>query len=132
MPLWHGDAGKKPTGGKIKIARKKRKYELGSLPLHTKIGKEKKKIARTKGGGKKIKAVSVEFANVFDPKNKTVKKVKILDVVENKANPHFVRRKIVTKGCIIKTELGNAKVTSRPSQHGVVNAIIVQEKKEIK
>jgi len=40
----------------------------------------------------------------------------------------FVRRKIITKGAIIKTELGLAKVTSRPSQDGVVNAVLIEEK----
>ncbi|RLI95711.1 MAG: 30S ribosomal protein S8e, partial [Candidatus Aenigmatarchaeota archaeon] len=55
------------------------------------------------------------------------KKVKILDVLENPANPQLVRSKIVTKGCIIKTELGNAKVTSRPSQHGIVNAVLIKK-----
>lgn len=128
MALWHGEKGRKPTGGLIKIARKKRKHEIGSLPTHTRIGKEKKKIVRTRGSGKKIRALSVEFANVLDLKTKTAKKVKILDVVENKANPHFVRRGIITKGCIIKTEIGNARVTSRPSQDGVVNAIMIEEK----
>jgi len=129
LAVWHGERGRKLTGGKIKLARKKRKYELGSLPVHTRIGKEKKKIVKTKGGGRKVKAFSVEFANVLDPKTNTAKKVKILDIISNPANPHFVRRGIITKGCVIKTEIGNARVTSRPSQHGIVNALIVEEKK---
>ncbi|MEM5832609.1 MAG: 30S ribosomal protein S8e, partial [Candidatus Aenigmatarchaeota archaeon] len=41
--------------------------------------------------------------------------------------PLYERRKIITKGAIIKTEIGLAKVTSRPSQHGVVNAILIQK-----
>jgi small subunit ribosomal protein S8e len=130
MAVWHGEKGKKRTGGEIVLARKKKKRELGSLPVLTKIGKEKKKKFRTMGGGEKLKAFSVEFANVLDPKTNSAKKVKILDILENPANPHFVRRKIITKGAIIKTELGNAKVTSRPSQHGIVNAILIEEKKE--
>jgi small subunit ribosomal protein S8e len=130
MAVWHGEKGKKRTGGEIVLARKKKKRELGSLPVLTKIGKEKREKFRTMGGGEKLKAFSVEFANVLDPKTNSAKKVKILDILENPANPHFVRRKIITKGAIIKTELGNAKVTSRPSQHGIVNAILIEEKKE--
>lgn len=126
MAIWHGKKGRKPTGGKIHLARKKRKYELGNLPLLTKIGKEKRKIVRTKGGGIKVKAFAVEFANVLDPNTRTIKKVKILDVLENPADPQLVRRKIITKGAIIQTELGKAKVTSRPSQTGTVNAIKVE------
>jgi small subunit ribosomal protein S8e len=129
MAVWHGEKGKKKTGGLIHIARKKRKYELGSFPVHTKIGKEDKKIVKTKGGNFKLKAHSVEFANVLDPKANTIKRVKILDILENKANPQWVRSKILTKGAIIKTEIGNARVTSRPSQHGVVNALILEKEK---
>ncbi|MEM5802329.1 MAG: 30S ribosomal protein S8e [Candidatus Aenigmatarchaeota archaeon] len=130
MAVWHGEKGRKATGGIIKLARKKRKYELGSLPIYTKLGKDKKVLKRTKGGGKKLKAYACEYANVIDTANKVVKKVKILDVIENPANPHFVRRKIITRGAIIKTELGNAKVTSRPGQDGVVNAILISEKQK--
>jgi len=129
MGIWHGEKGRKATGGKIQIGRKKRKYEMGSLPLHTLIGKEQRKIVKTKGGGIKIKAAKVEFVNVLNPDDKSVKKVKILDVIEHYDNPHFTRRGIITKGCIIKTELGKVKITSRPSQHGMVNGMIVEERK---
>ncbi|HLC59056.1 MAG TPA: 30S ribosomal protein S8e [archaeon] len=128
MAFWHGEKGKKATGGKIHIARKKRKYELGSLPTHTKMGKDKIITVRMKGGSEKLRALSVEFANVFDNKTKTAKKVKILDVVENPANPQLVRSKIITKGAVIKTELGNARVRSRPGQHGIVNALLIEKK----
>lgn len=128
MRIWHGDRGKKVTGGKIHLHRKKRKYELGSVPTFTKLGKERKKIVRTKGGGTKIKVFSVEFANVTDKKTKITKKVKILDVIENPSNPQLVRSKIITKGCVIQTEIGKARVTSRPSQEGVVNAVLLEEK----
>lgn len=130
MAVWHGDAGRKVTGGKIRIARKKRKYELGSEPAYTKIGEEKKRKKRTKGGGIKIKLSSTNFANVLDLETKKSKKVKILDVVENPANPHFARSEIITKGAIIETDLGKAKVTSRPSQHGIVNAVLIEKKQQ--
>lgn len=128
MAIWHGESGKKATGGEIKVARKKRKYELGRFPTQPTIGKEKRKIIRTKGGGQKVRTFGVEFVNVFDPKTKKTQKVKILDVLENQANPHYVRRKILTKGTIVKTEIGNARITSRPTQHGIVNAIKLEEK----
>ena len=128
MPRWHIDLGRKVTGGVVRRGRKKKKYEMGGDQILVKVSDvEKRKIVRTKGGGVKVKAVEVTYANVTDPKTGKSKKVKILGVVENPANPHYVRRGIVTKGCVIKTELGNAKVTSRPTQHGVVNAILLKE-----
>lgn len=125
---WHGDLGKKKTGGKIKPHRKKRKFELGSEPMHPILRKEKIKLKRTKGGGIKIKAAAVESVNVYNPKSKKMEKVKILDIVENPANPHFVRRGIITKGCIVQTELGLVRVTSRPSQTGVASGVLVEER----
>jgi small subunit ribosomal protein S8e len=50
-----------------------------------------------------------------------------LAVIENTANPNYVRQNIITKGSIIGTEKGNAKVTSRPGQHGVVNAVLMAD-----
>jgi len=128
MAVWHGERGRKPTGGKIVSTRKKRKYELGSLQVFTKLGKEKRVAVRTKGGGNKVKAAYVESVNVLDRKTNTSKKVKILHILENPANLHYVRRGILTKGAVVNTELGKARITSRPSQHGVVNAILVEEK----
>ena len=131
MTVWHGRSGRKFTGGKIVQVRKKRKFELGRMPILVKIGKDERKNIRTKGGNLKVRATSVEFANVLDPSTNKMQKAKILDVLENPANPQLVRSKIVTKGTIIKTEIGNARVTSRPTQHGIVNAVILttEEKK---
>ena len=122
----HAKRGRKNTGGMINLARKKKKHEIVGFPVHTKIGKDKKKKYRMIGGKMKTKAFAAEFANVLDPATSKVQKTKILDVLENPANPHFVRRKIITKGSIIKTEIGNAKITSRPSQHGIVNAVMIE------
>ena len=46
-------------------------------------------------------------------------------VIENTANPNYVRRNIITKGAIVETPEGNAKVTSRPGQDGVINGILI-------
>jgi len=34
----------------------------------------------------------------------------------------------MTRGAVIKTELGNARITSRPGQEKMVNAVLVGEK----
>ena len=72
-------------------------------------------------------ALTINAANIIS-KGKS-QKTKILSVIENTADPHFVRRNIVTKGAIIDTELGKARVTSRPGQKGVVDAVLLEEKK---
>ena len=128
MTKWNIDKGKKVTGGVIHQYRKKRRFQKGSIPLLTELGKEKKFVKRCRGGVKKLKLVKAEFVNVTDSKNKT-KKTKILDVLENPASPNYVRRGILTKGTVVKTEIGKVRITSRPSQIGVVSGVIVNESK---
>ncbi len=127
--MWHINSRKKPTGGLMGKFRKKKKYERGSDFLGIKTDERKAKKVKVRGGGEKVKLLSENMANVADPKTGKVKKVKIEGVVENKANPHFVRRNILTKGAVIKTEIGLARITNRPSQQGFVNAVLVEEKK---
>ena len=126
MAIWQGRSLKKPSGGRIVLARKKRKYELGREPAFTKVGEDReKKIIRTYGGNRKVRLIEALYANVFE--NGRGKKVKVLGVVENPANRQYVRRDIITKGAIIETEAGKAIVTSRPGQDGVVNAVLIKE-----
>ncbi|WP_456395559.1 30S ribosomal protein S8e [Thermococcus sp.] len=127
MSIWQGRSLKKPSGGRIIFARKKRKRELGREPAFTRVAEEneKKKFIRTYGGNRKVRLVEALYANVFE--NGKGRKVKILNVIENPANRQYVRRNIITKGAIIKTEAGRAIVTSRPGQHGVVNAVLIKE-----
>ncbi len=80
---------------------------------------------RTLGGNKKLRLLSEEYVNVVDPKTNKAQKTKIKTTTENPANRHFVRRNIMTKGTIIETEIGKAKITSRPGQDGVVNAVLI-------
>ena len=117
---------RKVSGGIYISYRKKRKFEFGSEPRNTKIDINKKKKLRISGGNVKNVLLSAEIANVFD--GKKYNKSKIKAVLENSANRHFVRRNIITKGAVIDTELGKAKVTSRPGQDGLVNAVLVKEK----
>ena len=67
----------------------------------------------------------IDNFNVFDKKSGKAKLVEIKTVVENPANRNFVRRNILTKGAIVETELGKAKITSRPGQQGFLNAVLL-------
>ena len=127
MAIWQGRSLKKPSGGRIVLARKKRKRELGREPANTRVAeeREKRKIIRTYGGNRKVRLVEALYANVFE--GGKGRKVKILNVVENPANRQYARRNIITKGAIIETEIGKAVVTSRPGQDGVVNAVLLKE-----
>lgn len=117
---------RKSTGGRTSEYRKRRMCDDGRESFKPTVGAIKVKKVRTMGGNTKMKALSYETANIYVPKDKKHSIVKIKNVVENKANINFVRRNILTKGTIIDTDLGKAKVTSRPGQEGVVNAVLLE------
>lgn len=117
---------RKISGGRYIRFRKKKTRELGNLPILTRIGKRQIKKVRITGGNKKFILLRTDIANVLDPKTKKHSKLKIQSIVDNPANRHFIRRNIITKGTIIKTEKGSAKVTSRPGQEGTLNAILIE------
>lgn len=117
---------RKPSGSRYIAWRKGRKYELGREPVMTKIGGKKLKLIRVRGGSEKPKLMMADYANVIDPKTKKAIKAKISIVVENPANRHFARRNVLTKGTIIDTDKGKARITGRPGQDGIVNAVLIQ------
>lgn len=113
-------------GRKSKLQkRKKKKSELGSDPADTKLSEkgERKKV-RMAGGKKKNVALKAQYANVA-VKGKT-QKVRIKSVEDNPADKDFKRENILSLGGIVDTDLGKARITSRPSQDGVVNAVLVK------
>ncbi|MBN2110615.1 MAG: 30S ribosomal protein S8e [Methanosarcinaceae archaeon] len=122
---WQGRSRRTYTGAKIKAARGKRKYELGRESADTHIHEAKRKNISTTGGNRKVRLLQCNSANVTDSQGNT-RKTTIETVVENAANEHYVRRNILTKGSVVKTSLGNARITSRPGQDGVVNAVLLE------
>ncbi|UCC33626.1 MAG: 30S ribosomal protein S8e [Candidatus Bathyarchaeota archaeon] len=130
MSVWHGDLHKKKaSGGRKRSHRKKRKFEIGSFPTETTRGIKKTRLARTCGGNVKARLLNVALANVSDPATGKAKRVEITRVSRNPANVDYDRRGVITKGTIIETPLGTARVTSRPGQAGVANAILIPKKK---
>ncbi len=125
MALWQGKSRRKPTGGRRVPSASKRKFEIGREKQYTKLGAESLKQYRGAGGNVKVGMLAAEFANVVDKKTNTVKKVKIVNVKANPADPNYIQRNILNKGATIETEIGDAVVTSRPGQDGAVNAVLL-------
>jgi small subunit ribosomal protein S8e len=126
MALWQGKSKRKPSGGRLRLNRKKRRFEIGSDAQFTYVGPSRLDKYRTRGGNSKVRMLKADFANVVDPSTQKAQRVKILTVKENAANPNYVQRNIMNKGAMIQTELGPAEVTSRPGQDGAVNAVLVK------
>ena len=131
MSVWHGTLRKrKLTGGKKRAYRSKKKYEAGGYAAETTLGEPRRKTTRGFGGNTKVKVLGDKFASVTDPKTGTTQKTQITRVVRNGANVDYNRRGVITKGAEIETTLGAAKVTSRPGNDGVINAVLMATKEK--
>ena len=117
------------SGGRYRDYRKKRLYEKAFAPTLPKLGEPKKKDIRMFGGRMKQRVLDIDVANVIDPKTKKFSKAKIKTIAENPANTNYVRRNIMNKGAVVKTDLGMVRITSRPGQHGVLNGKLIPAKK---
>ncbi len=135
MAKWQGKSLKKPSGGRRWPSRKKRKYELGRETVDTKVGSKKKSTVSARGKGTKSRLQSVDTVNITDRETGETKKGEVQSVLENPADPNLARRNIITKGAVIETEFGKARVTSRPGQVDSLDAILIEgeleEKEEI-
>ena len=117
--------GRKASGGRKKESRSKKQYETGSEPALTKIDEVHVLKQRTRGGNQKLRLLATNKINVFNPKTKKYVMATITTVAENNANRHFVRRNVLTKGAIVDTDQGKAKITSRPGQEGSINGVLI-------
>ena len=118
---------RKSTGGRYTNTNPKKLHQKANRSINTEIGNLRVKSKRLKGGSTKDVLLSANEVNLYDPKKKKHVKAKLEVVKENKANRNYVRRNILTKGTIVKTNKGLAKITSRPGQESVINAILQEE-----
>jgi small subunit ribosomal protein S8e len=112
------------TGGRLRPHDKKKKHQLGREPTETTVGETRLRTIDARGNTEKVRALSTDVASVA--KDGETIEAEIEDVLENDANPNYVRRNIITKGAVINTSEGKARVTSRPGQSGNVNAVLVE------
>ncbi len=134
MAQWQGRSRRKPTGGRLRPHRGKRSREIGSERQFALLGPRNSedretdhiKIIRGCGGGRKVRILKDNMINIAIPEDNKTVRTEIITVVENPANPHYVRRNILTKGAIVETGVGKARIVSRPGQHGVINGILVK------
>ena len=124
MAVWHRRSLRKKTGGRTRRLKKSRKYEQGTEFSEPELGEQRIEGKRTRGGNQKTRVAEADHVNLSV--NGEVKRTKIKSVEENPANPNFVRRSLLTKGTIIDTSEGRARITSRPGQDGNINAVLIE------
>ena len=114
-----------PSGGRKKEHRGKKLYEMGNEATLPRIAPRVLETLHQKGGSVKVHQTSTDVANLFDPKTKKYVKAQIRIVTANPANRHFVRRNVLTKGTVIETDKGKARITNRPGQEGQICAVLI-------
>lgn len=122
---YQGDSIRRRTGGRRRPKRSKKKHELGRSPAETVVDEPRIRTINARGTVEKQRALAIDTANVST--GDEMIEADIEDVVENQANPNYVRRNIITKGAVIETSEGRARVTSRPGQEGQVNAVLIDD-----
>ena len=117
---------RKGTGAKFARHGDRTLSHFGGHFTGTKVS-DKNEVAKVKmrGGKKKVISVYIAFANVV-MHDKKIKKAKIKTVLESPNNAHYKRMNVLTKGVVIETDVGKARVTNRPGQEGVVNAVLIK------
>ncbi|MBU1197241.1 30S ribosomal protein S8e [Candidatus Micrarchaeota archaeon] len=119
---------RKGTGGKRRLSSDKRLANYGGFFTKPEFDKELEGDHRVhrkgKGGTYKTRLRSGKYANVISKDGK-IQKAEITNVLESPDNRHFARENMLTKGTLIETALGKARITNRPSQHGIVHAKLV-------
>jgi small subunit ribosomal protein S8e len=119
--------GRKFTGGRTIPNRIRRKFEIDRYPNEAIAGPTQNIVRKVRGSNIKIAFKSSEYANINDQDNKKTVRSKITKVSKNPANKDYERRGVITKGAVIETELGLARVISRPGQDGVINAVLIKQ-----
>jgi small subunit ribosomal protein S8e len=119
--------GRKFTGGRKVPMRDRRKFEIDRYPNEAIVGTTEIVSRRIRGNNVKNALKTAEFANVVDLVSKKVVRARILQVTKNSTNKDYERRGVITKGALLETESGTARVVSRPGQDGTVNAILERQ-----
>jgi small subunit ribosomal protein S8e len=119
-------AGRSASGGRRVAMRARRKFEIDRYPNEAVAGTTITITRRTRGNNLKTALKSVETVNVLDPSSKKTSKLAIIRVTKNPANKDYERRGVISKGALVETEAGTARVISRPGQDGIVNAILTK------
>ncbi|QCJ46210.1 MULTISPECIES: 30S ribosomal protein S8e [Haloprofundus] len=120
-----GRSQRKRTGGRLRPSSNKKRYQLGREPAETTVGEPRFRTIDSRGSNTKTRALATNVAQVAQ--GGEVGQADIENVVDNPSNVNYARRNIITKGAIIDTSAGRARVTSRPGQTGQVNAVLVDE-----
>ncbi|HIH31575.1 TPA: 30S ribosomal protein S8e [Candidatus Woesearchaeota archaeon] len=128
MVIIQSKSKRKPSGARYKSKIiKKRQHLAGRHAALTKIGAKRVQNIRARSHISKLRLLTIDKVNLYDPSSKSYAVVEIKNVNDSPQDKNFIRRKIMSKGSIIETARGIAKITNRPGQDGMINAVLVEK-----
>merc|ERR1712187_59399 len=80
------------------------KFEMGRPPAMTKLGTQRVRPVRCRGGNMKYRALRLDSGNYAWGSENCTKKVRILDVVYNATSNELVRTKTLLKNTIVQID----------------------------
>ena len=95
---------KRLTGGVMSIHKKKRAFEKGRPMAATKIGENKIRKIRVRGGNTKLRALKLNVGNFNWQSEGVAFKSKIINVVYNASNNDYVRTNTLVKNTIVRID----------------------------
>ena len=100
---WYLDAVDRRTLEATKPLSRQRRKEISSEKQYAFIGEEDEtKVYRKHAGSTTVRVMQATSVNVNDPKTGKTTRSKITSVLENDADPNFVRRNIITKEPLLR------------------------------
>jgi small subunit ribosomal protein S8e len=95
---------RRPSGGKRKAYRMKRKFELGRQAAATKLGPKTIRLVRCRYGIIKRRALRLETGNFAWPAQGMAARARILNVVYNASNNELVRTNTLVRNAIVQVD----------------------------
>lgn len=126
MDQYHKPHGKKVvsgTGGRRRKFRDKKLSHIGGVFASTRVSAQESKVPiRGRGGNYGLKLKKASKISIVTKDG--MKCESIIRVLESH-NPEYVRMNILTKGAVVETKIGKARITNRVGQDGFVNGVLV-------
>ncbi len=116
--------GRKLTGGRYQKQKKKKLHGMRGQRKVVRLGEEKRKKTRVRGGNEKTFLLKGQTASIKS--NGKMIKATIKNVFETPSNRFLARQNIITKGSIVETDKGKVRITNRPTQEGMINGVLIE------
>jgi len=121
---------RRATGGRRRVLRGKRKFELGRAPALTKLGEKRIHLVRTRGGHYKHRALRLNEGHFVWPGEAATKRSRILNVVYNATSNELVRTNTLVKGCIVQIDATPFKQWYEQFYHVQLGKVKKDDKKD--